>query len=46
MVATGAPQDVLNAERLMDAFGIALRRVPHEDHDDLLVPQVPHAHAD
>ncbi|MDQ1287074.1 MAG: hypothetical protein QG622_639 [Actinomycetota bacterium] len=46
VIATGPPAEVLSAERLMDAFGIALRRVEHGDHDDLLVPQIPHAHAD
>ena len=46
VVAAGPPAEVLGAERLMAAFGIALRRVEHGDHDDLLVPQIPHAHAD
>lgn len=46
VVAAGDPAQVLSADRLMEAFGIALRRVHHEDHDDLLVPHVPHGHAE
>jgi ABC-type Mn2+/Zn2+ transport system ATPase subunit len=43
VVAAGAPADVLSAERLMAAFGIALRAVPHGDHEDLVAEHVPHA---
>lgn len=45
VVASGTAQDVLSAERLMAAFGIALHAVRHEDHDDLVAPQVPHSHS-
>jgi ABC-type Mn2+/Zn2+ transport system ATPase subunit len=44
VVAAGAPADVLSAERLLDAFGIALLAVPHQDHIDLVVPEDAHAH--
>jgi ABC-type Mn2+/Zn2+ transport system ATPase subunit len=46
VVASGPPAEVLNADRLMEAFGIALRRVEHGDHDDLIEPHIPHAHVD
>jgi ABC-type Mn2+/Zn2+ transport system ATPase subunit len=45
VVAAGPPTEVLSPERLLDAFGIALLAVPHEDHTDLVVPEHPHAHA-
>lgn len=44
VVAAGPPAEALSAERLMAAFGIALRAVHHDDHDDLLADQVPHSH--
>lgn len=44
VVAAGAPHDVLSAERLLDAFGIALHSVPHGGHHDLVVTAAPHAH--
>jgi ABC-type Mn2+/Zn2+ transport system ATPase subunit len=44
VVAAGAPSEVLSADRLLDAFGIALLAVPHEDHVDLVVPEHAHAH--
>lgn len=44
VVAAGPPADVLSAERLMAAFGIALRAVHHGDHDDLVAEHVPHSH--
>jgi ABC-type Mn2+/Zn2+ transport system ATPase subunit len=46
VVAAGSPHDVLSAERLLDAFGIALLAVPHEDHVDIVVPEHAHAHGD
>lgn len=46
VVAAGHPTDVLSADRLMDAFGIALHAVQHQGHEDLLAPDVPHAHRD
>ena len=46
VVAAGSPQDVLSAERLVDAFGIALLAVPHQDHVDIVVPEHAHAHDD
>ena len=45
VVAAGAPAEVLSAERLLDAFGIALLAVPHRDHEDLVVVETPHGHA-
>ena len=44
VVAAGSPSDVLSAERLLDAFGIALLAVPHQDHVDIVVPENAHAH--
>jgi ABC-type Mn2+/Zn2+ transport system ATPase subunit len=44
VVAYGLPRDVLNADRLLEAFGIALRGIPHNGHQDLLSPQDPHGH--
>jgi ABC-type Mn2+/Zn2+ transport system ATPase subunit len=44
VVAAGAPHDVLSAERLLEAFGIALHSVPHGGHHDLVVTAAPHAH--
>ena len=46
VVAAGSPQEVLSAERLVDAFGIALLAVPHQDHVDIVVPEHAHAHGD
>jgi ABC-type Mn2+/Zn2+ transport system ATPase subunit len=46
VVAAGRPDDVLSADRLLDAFGIALLAVPHQDHVDLVVPEQAHAHGD
>lgn len=42
VVAAGPPTQVLSAERLMAAFGVALRAVHHDDHDDLVAEHVPH----
>lgn len=44
VVAAGSPTEVLSAERLLEAFGIALLAVPHQDHIDLVVPEDAHAH--
>lgn len=44
VVAAGNPHDALNAERLLEAFGIALHSVPHGGHHDLVVTAAPHAH--
>ena len=44
VVAAGPPSQVLTAERLLDAFGVALLAVPHQDHVDLVVPEHAHAH--
>ena len=46
VVAAGRPSEVLSAERLLDAFGIALLAVPHDDHVDIVVPEHAHAHGD
>ena len=46
VVASGSPKDVLSAERLLEAFGIALLAVPHQDHVDIVVPEHAHAHGD
>jgi ABC-type Mn2+/Zn2+ transport system ATPase subunit len=52
VVATGPARLALNAEHLMEAFGIALHAVPHSDHQHLLAaeaarrpnaPPAPHA---
>ena len=45
VVAAGRPADVLTAEHLMAAFGIALRAVQHAGHDDLVASHIPHAHS-
>ncbi len=45
VVASGQPHDVLSAERLLEAFGIALHSVPHGGHHDLVVTGDPHAHS-
>jgi ABC-type Mn2+/Zn2+ transport system ATPase subunit len=42
VVASGPPGEVLDADHLLDAFGIALHAVRHADHHDLLAPHVPH----
>lgn len=44
VVAAGTPRQVLTAESLLAAFGIALHAVRHEEHEDLLAQHVPHAH--
>lgn len=44
VVAAGQPAEVLSADRLLEAFGIALHAVPHHGHEDLVAPHVPHAH--
>ena len=46
VVAAGSPTEVLSAERLLDAFGVALLAVPHQDHIDLVIPEDAHAHTD
>jgi ABC-type Mn2+/Zn2+ transport system ATPase subunit len=43
-VASGPPAEVLTAERLLAAFGIALAAVAHEGHHDLVAAESPHAH--
>jgi ABC-type Mn2+/Zn2+ transport system ATPase subunit len=44
IVAQGAPQHVLTADHLLEAFGIALQSVDHQSHRDLIVTEEPHAH--
>jgi ABC-type Mn2+/Zn2+ transport system ATPase subunit len=44
VVAQGTPDEVLTAEHLLDAFGIALRSVRHDDHEDLILTEEPHEH--
>lgn len=46
VVAAGSPTEVLSADRLLEAFGIALLAVPHQDHVDLVVPEHAHSHDD
>ena len=46
VLAAGPPDQVLTADRLLDAFGIALLAVPHQNHVDLVVPEQAHAHDD
>jgi len=44
VIAYGVPTEVLSADRILDAFGIALRAVPHHGHEDLVAPETPHGH--
>ena len=44
VVASGPPSQVLIADQLLDAFGIALAGVEHGDHQDLLAPEQSHGH--
>lgn len=44
VIAYGVPSEVLSADRILDAFGIALRAVPHHGHEDLVAPETPHGH--
>ncbi|HEX9259577.1 MAG TPA: metal ABC transporter ATP-binding protein [Acidimicrobiales bacterium] len=46
IVASGRPEDVLTPDRLLEAFGIALQAFPHEDHTDVVAPEMPHGHHD
>jgi ABC-type Mn2+/Zn2+ transport system ATPase subunit len=46
LVAKGRPAEVLDADHLLEAFGVALRLIRHRDHQDLLVPEDPHGHPD
>ena len=44
IVGQGAPEHVLTAEHLLDAFGIALHGVDHGSHRDLVTTEEPHGH--
>jgi ABC-type Mn2+/Zn2+ transport system ATPase subunit len=44
IVANGTPAQVLTAENLLDAFGIALQSVEHDSHRDLIATEEPHGH--
>jgi ABC-type Mn2+/Zn2+ transport system ATPase subunit len=44
VVAVGPAHQVLDADHLLAAFGIALHAVPHTDHQDLLAAEVAHRH--
>ncbi|MEK7423083.1 MAG: metal ABC transporter ATP-binding protein [Actinomycetota bacterium] len=44
IVAQGAPDHVLTADHLLEAFGIALQSVEHHSHRDLIVTEEPHGH--
>ncbi|MEX1106844.1 MAG: metal ABC transporter ATP-binding protein [Ilumatobacteraceae bacterium] len=44
IVAQGTPQQVLTADHLLDAFGIALQSVEHQSHRDLIITEQPHGH--
>lgn len=44
IVAQGTARQVLTAEHLLDAFGIALQSVEHQSHRDLIITEQPHAH--
>jgi len=44
IVAQGPPQDVLNAARLLETFGITLQGVQHGDHQDFVMGEIPHGH--
>ena len=44
IVAFGSPSEVLTAPRLLQAFGIVLQGVQHDDHQDLVFGEQPHGH--
>ena len=44
IVAQGPPQDVLDAGRLLEAFGITLQGIQHDDHQDFVMGEMPHGH--
>lgn len=44
IVAQGPPQEVLNAGRLLETFGITLQGIQHGDHQDFVVGESPHGH--
>lgn len=46
VIAQGRPEQALDADHLLEAFGVALRMIRHQDHQDLLVPEEPHRHPD
>ena len=44
IVAQGPPSEVLQAERLLETFGITLQGVEHGTHNDFIVGEHPHGH--
>jgi ABC-type Mn2+/Zn2+ transport system ATPase subunit len=44
IVAQGPPAEVLQAERLLETFGITLQGIEHGTHSDFIVGERPHGH--
>ena len=44
IVAQGPPSEVLNADRLLETFGIALQGIEHGTHRDFMIGERPHGH--
>lgn len=44
IVAQGPPDEVLNAERLLETFGITLQGIGHGTHSDFIIGEQPHGH--
>ncbi|MGZ4679724.1 MAG: metal ABC transporter ATP-binding protein [Ilumatobacteraceae bacterium] len=44
IVAQGPPNEVLQAERLLETFGITLQGVEHGTHSDFIIGEHPHGH--
>jgi ABC-type Mn2+/Zn2+ transport system ATPase subunit len=44
VIAFGSPADVLNAEYLLQTFGITLQGIEHDGHQDFVFSEHPHGH--
>jgi ABC-type Mn2+/Zn2+ transport system ATPase subunit len=44
IVAQGPPSDVLQADRLLETFGITLQGIEHGTHNDFIIGEHPHGH--
>jgi ABC-type Mn2+/Zn2+ transport system ATPase subunit len=44
VIAIGSPADVLNAEYLLQTFGITLQGIEHDGHHDFVLSEHPHGH--
>jgi ABC-type Mn2+/Zn2+ transport system ATPase subunit len=44
IVAQGPPSEVLQAERLLETFGITLQGIEHGTHNDFIIGEHPHGH--